>query len=172
MTETAAIRAATDHDRPAIAAFHADSWRDAYQGMLPDDYLAGPVNDDLLTKWNSREITDRDVLLIAEQASHFVGFIAVWCQPDPFVDNLHVKPSLRSSGLGTSLMARAAETLLADGHSTMTLDVFTSNKRAISFYERLGGQQGHREIKELFGNPVELVTIGWTDLTTILKAAS
>lgn len=165
MTQTAAIRAATDHDRPAIATFHADSWRDAYRGLLPDDYLAGAVNDDLLTKWNTREITDRDVLLIAEQAGHFVGFIAVWCQPDPFVDNLHVKPTVRSQGLGRQLMVHAARRLASQGHTSLSLDVFTSNHRAISFYEKLGGIQGRTETKTVFGNPVELVNVIWPDIS-------
>jgi hypothetical protein len=33
------LRDATEHDSPAIARLHADSWRSAYRGMLSDDYL-------------------------------------------------------------------------------------------------------------------------------------
>lgn len=162
----AVLRFATNADRSAIASFHADSWRDAYRGMLPDDYLAGPVDPDLQEKWAKRDITDRDVLLIAEIAGEFAGFIAVWCQPAPFIDNLHVKPAFRSRGLGRQLMQRAVQDLLNSGHTTLSLDVFTTNHRAIAFYEGLGGIRGNQETKEIFGNPVDLVTIVWSDLSS------
>ena len=164
LDQEATIRPADDEDRAAIATFHANSWRDAYRGMLPDAYLAGPVETDLQEKWANREITDRDVLLIADLVGELIGFIAVWCRPDPFVDNLHVKPAFRSKGLGRKLMERAAQDLLENGHSKLSLDVFTTNLRAIAFYEGLGGIRDKQETKEIFGNPVDLITIVWPDL--------
>ena len=37
------ITAATSADAQAIAALHVMSWRSAYRGILPEDYLGGDV---------------------------------------------------------------------------------------------------------------------------------
>ena len=37
------IRRARAADAEAIGAVHVATWRTAYAGVLPDDYLAGPV---------------------------------------------------------------------------------------------------------------------------------
>jgi len=34
------IREATHNDIPALAKVHVDTWRTAYRGIMPDEYLA------------------------------------------------------------------------------------------------------------------------------------
>ncbi|MDP6066875.1 MAG: hypothetical protein QGG75_06420 [Alphaproteobacteria bacterium] len=59
--------------------------------MLSDDYLDNKVDDELGETWSSIELSPQDVVLVAEDEP-VVGFIAIWCRPDPFIDNLHVLP--------------------------------------------------------------------------------
>ena len=73
----------------------------------PPTYLDNEVGGDLAAQWRDRTITDDDVVLVVED-SEIVGFIAVWCEPDPFIDNLHIFPARRSGGLGRELMKHAA----------------------------------------------------------------
>jgi ribosomal protein S18 acetylase RimI-like enzyme len=158
------IRPAKQDDLPMIASIHAMSWRDAYAGILPADYLRDQVQQDLEAYWKQREILPQDVVLVADTTDGPVGFIAVWCRPSPFIDNLHVLPSLRSRGMGAALMEAAAGRLIAQGHSTAYLWVFERNEAAICFYQRLGAVKGRQEMKEVFGHRVPSVRMDWSDL--------
>ena len=158
------IRPARQDDLPTIASIHALSWRDAYAGILPADYLRDQVQQDLQAYWEQREILPQDVVLVADTTEGPVGFVAVWCRPSPFIDNLHVLPSMRSRGIGAALMEAAAGRLVAQGHSTAYLWVFEGNVAAIRFYQRLGAVTGKQEMKEVFGHRVASVRMEWSDL--------
>ena len=161
------IRPALEGDLPAIASLHSASWRDAYSGFLPADYLAGQAQLDLQAYWEQQEIHPQDVVLVADTTDGPVGFVAVWCRPSPFLDNLHVSPSMRCRGIGAALMRAAAGQLIALGHSTAYLWVFESNEAAIRFYERLGAAKARRAMKEFFGQSVLCVRMEWSDLRAI-----
>jgi ribosomal protein S18 acetylase RimI-like enzyme len=161
------LRPAGAEDLPAIAAIHAASWRSAYRDVLPADYLAGPVESDLLAHWQGVRMGGQDVVLVAG-AGDPTGFIAVWCRPDPIIDNLHVLPGCRSGGIGTALMRGAAAALTARGHDTASLWVFTANARAVRFYERLGGKVAERTEKEVFGHRVPSLRMVWEGLGPLL----
>ena len=132
------IRPAKRDDTQAIAAVQSVSWKDAYKGMLPDEYLGNDVADELARHWKALEICPKDVVLVAEEGE-IIGFVAVWCRPDPFIDNLHVLPDWRSKGVGKKLMTAAAEQLVQLSHSTAYLWVLEENDRAVKLYEELGG---------------------------------
>jgi len=164
------IRRAEQQDRPRLAAVQAASWKDAYRDVLPADYLAGELDADLDRHWQSIDLTEDDVVLVAE-AGEVTGFIAVWVRPDPYVDNLHVRPGLRSKGVGRRLMVAAAERLMAAGHTTAYLWVVAGNDRAIDFYERLGGVRTEQAMQPLFDNLVLNYRIEWNDLSGIARRA-
>ena len=160
------IRRATQSDLKGIAAIHAASWQDAYSDDLPADFLAGPISRDLERHWIDVEMQNEDIVMVAEENS-LVGFIAVWCRPNPFIDNLHVTPSQRSRKVGSALMKAVAKKLIDKGYKTAYLWVFQSNSKAIRFYERLGGIQKEQAMKNVFGHDVLSRKIEWDDLSTI-----
>ena len=160
------IRPAAQSDLQGIAAIHAASWKDAYASVLPAEFLAKQIDIDLARHWSEIQIQSEDLLLVAEEDS-LVGFAAIWCRPIPFIDNLHVKPSCRSKGVGSALMKAAAKELINRGNQTAYLWVFESNKNAIRFYERLGGVQKERAQKAVFGHKVLSRKIVWDDLGVI-----
>lgn len=161
------IRPANRDDLAAIASIHSDSWRDAYAGILPDHYLADQVQQDLQSHWNQQEILPQDVVLVAETNDGLAGFIAVWCRPSPFLDNLHISPPRRSTGIGATLMRAAACQLIELGHVSAYLWVFENNTGAIRFYKRLGAAIVNRKTKTFFGHDVPNVRMEWTDLSAI-----
>ena len=144
------IRPATHHDTPSIAAVQTASWKDTYKRMLPDGYLENDVSDDLVRHWGAVEVRPEDVVLVAEEDG-IIGFIAIWCRPDPFIDNLHVLPHWRSKGVGKELLEAAAEQLTRQGQSKAYLWVLEDNHRAVQFYEGLGGVREERANKPVFG---------------------
>jgi ribosomal protein S18 acetylase RimI-like enzyme len=162
------IRRAKQRDLPIIAAVQAESWRDTYSDVLPETHLANQIVEDIKRHWNEVEIKPNDVVLVAEDDG-IIGFIAVWCRPEPFIDNLHVKPSKRSQRVGSTLMMSAAQQLIQQGHKTAHLWVVESNQRAIRLYERLGGVRTGRALKNLFGHDVPSVKIEWSDIAVLCK---
>jgi len=160
------IRRATQSDLQAIAAIHAESWKDSYSDVLPAEFLAGQIDRDLARHWSEIEIQNEDIVLVAEKDS-LVGFVAVWCRPIPFIDNLHVRPFHRSKKVGSALMKAVAKELINKGYKTGYLWVFESNGKAIRFYERLGGAQKEQARKTIFGYEVLSRKIEWDDLSVI-----
>jgi ribosomal protein S18 acetylase RimI-like enzyme len=163
------IRPAAKSDLEAIAALHIESCTDAYSHIFPAGFLEGRLPESLRSHWRAVEIKGEDVVLVAEEKC-LIGFIAVWCRPAPFIDNLHVRPSYRSKKIGTALMAAVVEQLISRGHKTAYLWVFDSNSRAISFYESLGGVEKERAARSVFGYDVMSRKIEWDDITSIVES--
>ncbi|MGH6900454.1 MAG: GNAT family N-acetyltransferase [Geminicoccaceae bacterium] len=162
------IRPANDEDRTAIAAVHAASWQDAYRGILSDAYLEDRVTADRSRHWREIEMRPDDVVIVADDGG-VIGFIAIWCRPDPYIDNLHVLPGLRSKGVGGKLMVAAAEELLRRGKSTAYLWVFEQNRRAVRFYESLGGVVVARVMQPTVGHDLPDLKVVWSDLSVIAR---
>ena len=165
-THKVKIRSAINSDRPDIASLHIQSWRDAYAGVLPASFLGAPLERELSSYWRDIAIQARDVVLVAESA-YLCGFIAVWCRPMPYIDNLHVNPSLRSNNIGTTLLTAAAEELMAQGHTTAYLWVFKSNEKAVRFYERMGGVITEKTPQDISGYSIPSLKVEWSDLAII-----
>jgi ribosomal protein S18 acetylase RimI-like enzyme len=162
------IRRIENSEFNEIANIHIESWQNSYSKVFPQDFLNNNVVPSLKNHWINIEIRDEDVVFVAEEKG-IIGFIAVWCRPIPFIDNLHVKPSYRSQKVGTSLMKSAAEELLARGRKTGYLWVFNSNEKAIRFYEKLGGLHKECALKDIFGHKVLSTKVEWDDLSIIIR---
>ena len=157
MTGSVVLVAAGPEDARAIAALHATSWRSAYQGLVPDAFLAGPVEDDRRTLWESRLSVPDDsqlVLKAEDDRGTMVGFTCVLRDADPawgpLLDNLHVIPELKGRGIGVLLLqaSRAWSSVVSPGQP-MHLWVIEGNTQARHFYDREGGEVVERKILEL-----------------------
>jgi len=137
--------------------------------MLPEDYLKARVAGDLRQRWQQQRLTGRDVVMVAENRGTVIGFIAVWCENDPFIDNFHMLPSFRGRGIGSALFRQAFITLLDRGYNSAHLWVFEDNKRAIDFYSKMGGTVTAKQNKEFFGNWVSNLKIEWKNLNTAVS---
>lgn len=155
------IRPAQRADFNAIAALHAASWKDAYRGLLSDAYLAGQVGIDLGRRWSQLELKGDDFVLVAEAEGKIIGFLMMWVRDGGYLDNLHVHPTLRSSGIGVKLLRAAALKLDELGHRTFYLWVLEENIAARRFYERHGGQVIVKENREIFDEVLPHLKISW-----------
>ncbi len=165
------IRAASRSDLDAIARLHTASWRDAYKNFLPPSYLKERVAQDLADLWESCRIKPDDLILVAQDVrnkNRLVGFISVWCRPDPYIDNLHCDPTETGKGIGKALMKAAFEQILLRKKQTASLTVITQNSNARNFYLHLGGRPAKSRREEIFGHPVDVELIHWDD-TSIFK---
>lgn len=159
------MRFGTLADAPQIAALHVDSWVSAYAGILPDDYLAGPLLQERLELWDARlTYAADDACLLIEGAHEGFAYLVPQHDGRVLLDNLHVRPGLKRSGIGRSLMREAfAWTAAHHPGAPLYLEVLRDNAPAIAFYERLGGQIT-REFDETFpaGFVMPVIEYTWT----------
>ncbi|MEU7899269.1 GNAT family N-acetyltransferase [Nonomuraea sp. NPDC049152] len=158
------IRQGTAADAEAIAALHTRSWRTAYAGIIPDDYLNGSLADEQAALWRHR-LTGGDPghLLIADNGDGMAGFAYLTPKGDRILlDNLHVDPGLKRSGVGGVLLRHALDRA---GTQELYLEVLKRNTTAIAFYERHGGTKA-REFVERFpeGFEVDVLEYYWSGI--------
>ncbi|HEY7439282.1 MAG TPA: GNAT family N-acetyltransferase [Acidimicrobiia bacterium] len=176
-------RRARVSDAEAIAALHADSWRRNYRGAYSDAFLDGDVFSDRLTVWTTR-LRDRQVkerTTVAETDEGLAGFVHTVSGADAewgtLLDNLHVTHDLKRAGIGTQLVARAAQALVVEnGSEGLFLWVLEQNTAGQAFYQRLGGTCVERDLvnppggkpERLAGNPACL-RYAWPEPSELLR---
>ncbi|MFC4114084.1 GNAT family N-acetyltransferase [Nonomuraea zeae] len=176
------IRFGTKDDAEHIATLHAQSWLTAYTGIMPASYLNGPrLLDERKTLWTTRLTTvapepDRtSCLLVAVDDSATLGFAYLALEADGriLLDNLHVRPRRKGSGIGRHLMQHAcAWTANHHAGKAVYLEVLQANVAAIAFYERLGGRPT-RQFVERFPAGFELPVVEYTwDLDAVSALAA
>ncbi len=142
------IRKASYQDAAALAHIQVDSYRNAYAGILPTEFLAHFSYVEQTEDWlNLIESEGPAVLLVAEnEAGELCGYaLGTATSPnlpgcDGELDALHVRVDLRGQGIGRELVRAMAIQLRQAGCKRMGLWVLTENKSARGFYERLGGK--------------------------------
>jgi GNAT superfamily N-acetyltransferase len=159
------LRTAAESDADEIAALHAESWRSAYPGLVPDDFL-GPALD--IHRFAAPD-ADRRLVLLAVSSEGLVGFTCVLADADPahgpLLDNLHVKPAWRGRGVGARLLneSRAWSHRIAP-RNPMHLWVIEGNAPARAFYRALGGVEAGRRINLMAGTEVPAIRYTWPAL--------
>lgn len=142
------IREATPNDVYTIARLHAESWKQAYRGVLTDVYLDERVEADRMQAWQKRfaENNPNQWVILWYENDVPVGFAALFLHEDAafghLVDNLHVLPDWQGRGLGRKLMAACAEKgLSVDENQPIHLWVYAENHAARRVYARWQGEE-------------------------------
>jgi ribosomal protein S18 acetylase RimI-like enzyme len=142
------VRRAEPQDAPAVARVHVASWRQAYRGLLPQEYLDSLSVETRTTTWAQAfsQLPDQtSITLVGELDGQIVGFACVGPSRDDDTDTatgelwgLYVDPSHWGAGHGHTLHTEALDVPRASGAAAATLWVLTTNQRARHFYERHG----------------------------------
>ena len=152
MSRGYAVRPPATDDAPALGAMHVQVWREAYAGVMPDDYLAEMDVDASVAKWR-RIIADEDrpaaqdeagsVAKVTRGAEHvpsgevvgFATFAAARDEEPPTAGELwaiNLLAAHHGSGVADRLMAATV------GDRSAYLWVVEANLRAQAFYRRHG----------------------------------
>jgi ribosomal protein S18 acetylase RimI-like enzyme len=145
--EPARVRWRTAHagDAEHVAALHAASWRRHYRGAYADSFLDGDVLTDRRAVWSARLAEPaRSITVLAEDGGGLAGFVHVILDEDvewgSLIDNLHVALPHQRTGIGTALLARAAQGILERATNPATyLWVLEQNTAAQQFYRARDG---------------------------------
>jgi ribosomal protein S18 acetylase RimI-like enzyme len=129
------FRSATRADVTAICAMQRASLVETYESFLGraavEDFIAGEnVERYFEERWQQS--------IVATVRGEIVG-VAV--RESTLLDLVWVKPSMRSKGIGSTLMEIVEHEAALDGNE-LTLEVWTVNRRAADFYERRGFSVG------------------------------
>jgi GNAT superfamily N-acetyltransferase len=167
------IREASIADTAAIVKVRIDTWRAAYAGIAPAEYLANLSYDRTEQQWREflweqrepgvfcfvAQDVDQQIIGIAiggperEQDLDYRGGIYV----------LYVLPTCQRHGVGRRLVAACVDNLLRQSIETMLVWVLALNPARV-FYDRLGGTPARTKRVEIGGATFEEIGYGWTDI--------
>ncbi|HET7678132.1 MAG TPA: GNAT family N-acetyltransferase [Candidatus Limnocylindrales bacterium] len=141
------LRRAGPADAADIARVQVTSWRKAYRGLLPDDYLERLDPADREPSWR-RGIESWPLEghpWLAEVGGRVVGFVSAGPSRDEGaapstaeVYAIYVDPDCWDRGIGTALLGHAVRDLRAARYETATLWVLAGNRQGRGFYEKSG----------------------------------
>ena len=139
------IRKAAVSDSEDIARIHVETWRKAYEGIIPADYLHGLSIETRAERWAQMLAEESHGTKVALNENHEV---IGWTRSGPSRDEdgegagelyaIYLCSKYWGKGIGRELMSDALHELLETGFNTVTLWVFADNKRTIRFYEKAG----------------------------------
>ena len=152
------IRPATPADAEQIAAVHVASWREAYRGVVPDEYLDGLDVAERAEQWRAElsSLERGHEVWVAQDEDGIVGFVDFGPSHDEDADRttveiykIYLVPHAWGRGVARDLMRKVfAE--VSQG-AAITLWAFDTNDRARHFYRRSGFTPDGVERLEEFG---------------------
>lgn len=156
------VRPATAADADSIGRIQVETWRTAYEGLMPADALAAASVEARQRLWReglSRQLPPERRTFVAELGGQVVGFAAVGECRDGGADEGelyaiyldHVRWGL---GIGRALLERGEQSLRESGFARARLWVLDGNERAIRFYEAAGWRPDGRKVDSFQGAEV------------------
>lgn len=151
------VRRAEAGDAEAIAAVHVRSWKAAFPGLIPKDYLDALRPEDRLPMWH--EVLAATVwprfgtfVAVGGDRGDVVGFANIGPSRDDDagpaprgypgevgeVYTIYLDPPVWGTGAGSALLDAAVAEMRAAGYRRATLWTLGTNDRARRFYERRG----------------------------------
>ena len=167
------IRPADVGDAPAIARVHVDTWRTAYLGLLPDDYLAALDEAGYAERWRRTLSGGMGRVYVAEDAGQVVGFASGGREragEDGFSGELYAIYVLRGAeggGHGRRLVQAVVQGLHELRLPDMIVWVLRDNHHARHFYERLGGDYVRSQPISIGSASLQEVSYGWRSLDDV-----
>ena len=144
------IRKPSADDADAIARVHVGTWRTAYKGILPDDYLAKLSYEARRQMWE-KSLSNPDSTHMVHVAEHESNGIVGFADggPERHGDSrykaelygIYVLAEYQRQGIGTMLMQAVAGELAQRGFVNIVLWALEANHPTRAFYEALGGRQ-------------------------------
>jgi ribosomal protein S18 acetylase RimI-like enzyme len=125
------FQSATSADVPAICAMQRASLAETYASFLGraavEEFIAaGNVEQYFEERWQQSTV-----------ATACGAIVGVAVLEGRLLDLIWVEPSMRSKGIGSSLMDHVEHQAALDSNE-LTLEVWTVNRRAVDFYESRG----------------------------------
>jgi GNAT superfamily N-acetyltransferase len=169
------VREATHGDIPGIARVHVNTWRAAYRGIVPDNYLDSLTYESRVARWESQfpDPESDTFIYVADVDGEVVGFASGGPPQSPRdgydgeLYAIYVAPEYQGKGLGGALFKAVARRLHERGAASMLLWVFRDNAPSRRFYEGLGGELLNEQTFEIAGETMHEVAYAWSDIAAL-----
>lgn len=138
------VRDARLEDAATCAGIHVASWKAAYRGMLPDEYLDALSIDDRLPSWQQFLDGSRSparTMVVVDDDGVVRGFATIrpsGADAEAELAALYLDPLAQGLGLGRALLDAFMDRARHESYLEAVLWVHPSNHRARRFYERAG----------------------------------
>lgn len=134
------IRKATSADAEQIAEIVVEDWKNAYRGIIDDEYL-----DSMSVEQRYQiELQRYQKYMVAVVEKEILGFswneIANDEDSDCEIVALYVRYGKRKSGIGRALLQDSIDFFRKLGKKNMIIWCLKENDAARKFYERMGGE--------------------------------
>lgn len=164
------IRPAETEDAPAIAKVHVDTWRMAYRGIVPQDYLDTMTVQNRTIGWVRllQRSSDLVTLVSEDDNGRVVGFASGGRlrHRDPRfeaeISSLYISPRAQRGGHGRRLFMALSNRLSQRGLRGLFVWVLAENA-ARGFYEVLGGREVNEITRDFAGVPLREIGYGWAE---------
>ncbi len=165
------LRRATPDDATTLAHVHVDSWRSAYRGLVPDEFLNSFDYDKRALRFREALAAGSEETYLAEENGEPFGILTLGACRDADIDQnttgeiwrIYLAPKLWRKGLGRALFQHAEQMLQSRGYTQATLWVLEGNQQARLFYEAMGFEaDGASKLLDL-GAPLKAIRYrkGW-----------
>lgn len=155
------IRLFTRKDSTQIQSVARESWRYAYEGLIPQqtqvDFLLSVYNEDALMKGLSTS-----VLFVAEEKGEVIGFVhfsLINIKKEIELGALYILPRFHRQGIGTALLKAMFDYF--KGVRKITVSVVMQNDAAIDFYHSKGFKQVGEMNDSIYGFSIPTIVMEW-----------
>lgn len=160
------IRKAKAADAPALSDVFAESWRQAYRGIIPHLHLETMIRK-RGPEWWANAVRSDDGLLVVEAAGHVGGYSTWgaarargWAQAEVY--ELYVAPVYQGLGFGELLFEASRHRLETRRLRGLLVWALAENKSATDFYWRRGGCPALRSFDRFGAVKLEKIGFLWT----------
>ncbi len=162
------IRPAEIDDAPAIAKVHVETWRYAYHGIIPQDYLDTLTVHNRAISWVRWLERSSQLITLVSEDDHgrVVGFVSggpIRHREPRFegeITSLYISPHAQRNGHGRRLFMALSNRLAQRKLKGLFLWVLADNT-ARGFYETLGGQEVSATVRDFAGASLREIGYGW-----------
>ncbi|WP_294371475.1 GNAT family N-acetyltransferase [uncultured Clostridium sp.] len=138
------IRNGQQKDAEILSKIYASSWKHAYRGIVPDEYLKNLKDDfwvEKFKKWIGERILKVKLIYLDDEPAGAISYGK--SRDDKFPDygeiwSFYMKPEYFRKGLGRKLINSAISDMVDKGFKNCYLWVLDKNKNARRFYEKSG----------------------------------
>lgn len=173
------IRPALAGDESQIAKVHIQSWQEAYEGLIPQNYLDRLAFEleDRIKMWKRTLANSQRWTWVAEGSDGIVGFILFGSPRDQNRDDfielgaIYLLGSEKGKGVGSSLLLEGFCAMKELGYQKAYCWVLEGNPTT-KFYESSGASfSGNKKEDEIRGKIFNEWMYEWSDLSLPAKCS-
>lgn len=166
------IRRARIGDEQNIAKLIIHTWKDAYRGIVPDDFLAALTTDkhEQLFKEQIKK-AEATIFVLENDSGNIIGMVSGGKDRSNAFDceivALYILPEYQKKGYGRQLFKNIIKDHRANNHHSMIIWTFKENKDQ-KFYEKLGSSIQKTGMHRIGDKEIPIIGYIWDDMNKII----